>query len=219
VKAASVAGSPPDGPILAIVLAAGAGKRMGCPKALVKLGGMSFLERIAHTLGEAGLRRRLVVLAGPAGTNGVPAVPDLAVPEGLAIVRNMHPESGMLSSVAAALSSRHALGAAAALIWPVDCPRVPAAVVRALVERFRAVGSGSRNAVVLPAYGGRRGHPVLFSAALFGVLLAAPPGVGAREVLRAHAAEILEVEVGSPEILDDLDTPDDLARLDTPGAP
>jgi nicotine blue oxidoreductase len=68
--------------------------------------------------------------------------------------------------------------------------------------------------VVVPRYGTRRGHPVLFAAALFDELRAAPLDVGARAVVRAHAAERLEVPVADAAILDDIDTPDDLHGID-----
>ena len=59
---------------------------------------------------------------------------------------------------------------------------------------------------------GQHGHPVLFGGALSSEVLHLDPESPLRE-LRALADPLLEVPVDSPEILDDLDTPEDLSRM------
>ena len=71
----------------------------------------------------------------------------------------------------------------------VDHPLISADLVHALIEAFET----SKGSIVIPVFRGRRGHPVIFPRALFAELLAAPEDVGARAVVRAHAAEIIEV--------------------------
>ncbi len=187
----------------AIVLCAGEGRRIGGrPKALLELpggGGETFLDRIVRTAREAGVGRIAVVLA---------ATP-VPVPPGAEAVTNPAPERGMLSSIQEGLRALDSPGGApsGALVWPVDCPRVPAAAVRALLAAARA---GAR--IAIPTHAGRRGHPTYFAAELFPELEAAPLDQGARAVVRTHAADVVLVDAPA-EVLEDFDTPEDLARL------
>jgi CTP:molybdopterin cytidylyltransferase MocA len=192
--------------VLCAILAAGAGRRMGGrPKGSLRLpDGWSFAGAIARTCREAGVARVALVLAPGADP------PADAVAAGVEILCNPEPDAtGMLGSIHAALRSPLADGADALLVWPVDCPRVPPDVVRAVVDAF----ARTEAPIVCPRHTARRGHPALFAARLFPELLAAPMDRGARAVTRAHAADRLEVEVDAPEVLDDLDTPEDLAAL------
>ena len=66
--------------------------------------------------------------------------------------------------------------------------------------------------IVLPRYNGRRGHPVLFRAALYGELLAAPVEVGARQVVWNHAVEVAEVETDEEGVLLNLNDPEALRK-------
>ncbi len=76
----------------------------------------------------------------------------------------------------------------------------------------------NKKAIVLPTYKGRRGHPVIFSNALFGELLAAPADKGARAVVWAHAAEVLEVPTEEEGVVLNLNDPDMLKRAIGPDA-
>jgi molybdenum cofactor cytidylyltransferase len=84
-------------------------------------------------------------------------------------------------------------------------------VQAATLARLRETASG--HAIVVPRYGGRRGHPVVFSSALFGEILATPDELGARHVVRQDASRVYELDVDDPGVLVDVDTPADLARL------
>src|SRR5262249_10875389 len=67
--------------------------------------------------------------------------------------------------------------------------------------------------IIVPAHGGRRGHPTLIDWKHVGGMRALPPGEGLNGYLRQHIAETQEVPVDSPDILFDLDTPEDYERL------
>ena len=77
------------------------------------------------------------------------------------------------------------------------------------------IGAWSRSGapVVRPSRGGRHGHPVLFDARVLAELRAADLSAGARAVVRAHAAESLDVEVDDPGAFEDIDTPEDYRRV------
>jgi molybdenum cofactor cytidylyltransferase len=102
------------------------------------------------------------------------------------------------------------LSAEAALVVPVDLPLVSAATVCLVLRGWRAAGA----AIARPVRSdGRHGHPVVFAARLFPELRAADPAIGARQVLRAHAAEVLDVPVDDEGAFEDIDTPADYERL------
>jgi molybdenum cofactor cytidylyltransferase len=89
-----------------------------------------------------------------------------------------------------------------------DMPAVSGQTLRRVVEALRAGAP-----IVVPVHAGRRGHPVGFSARFYGELVALRGDVGARDVLRAYADEVIELDVRDPGILADVDTRDDLAAL------
>jgi molybdenum cofactor cytidylyltransferase len=61
----------------------------------------------------------------------------------------------------------------------------------------------------VPRYQGRRGHPVIFSSALFAELLAAPLDQGAKTVVHAHRDETLEIDTEDEGVTIDIDTPEE----------
>jgi CTP:molybdopterin cytidylyltransferase MocA len=182
-----------------IVLAAGASRRAGYPKALALLFGRTFVARVARTLHTAGCDEVIVVVGPPHGE----AV--AAAARGCRIVVNPSPGRGMLSSLKLALREAH--GWDAAVVALVDQPLVRTATVRTLLGAFAAGGAD----LVRPRLGGRTGHPILISRTAFGPLLDAPDPEGARPVLR-RLRRRLDIDVDDPRILHDLDTAADLAR-------
>jgi molybdenum cofactor cytidylyltransferase len=95
----------------------------------------------------------------------------------------------------------------------VDVPLVRAGTVRAVMDAF----SSTHAPIVRPVAGGRRGHPVLFARRVFDDLRRADPAVGAKAVVRAHAAEVCDVEVDDEGACRDVDTPEDFAGLEERG--
>jgi len=190
-----------------IVLAAGASSRMGRTKALLPSGdGRTFLQRLVATLREGGAAEVAVVLGRDAA-----AIEDHAARAGVAarLATNPDPDRGQLSSLLAGLDALGDLPLEGVVVVPVDLPLVSAATVARVIEACR---SGA--AVARPVRGdGRHGHPVVFAARLFPELAAADLAVGARQVVRAHAAEIVEVPVADEGAFEDIDTRDDYERL------
>jgi len=185
------------GNVAGVLLAAGEGKRLGTPKALVELGGRRLVDRGVDLLASGGTAPVVVV------TGAVP----LTVP-GAVVVANPDWASGMGSSLAAGLRALPA-DCAAAVIALVDQPLIGAAVVRRLISAWLA---GAELAVA--TYDGRPRNPVLLARRHWaGAAAAAAGDVGARPYLRAHAGLVTHVEcadIGSP---DDVDTPGDLVRV------
>lgn len=188
--------------ITPLVLAAGASSRMGYPKAALRYGEESALERILRVCAAAGLgEARVVIGAHPEATRAA------AGPWPALFLENPRWEEGRTSSLQRGLRGLSVRGA---LLWPVDACLATLASSSALLR----ASEGSEALAWVPSHAGRRGHPVLLSAAVFARFLALAPDQPAREVIRALADEgaLCHVEVSDPAVLMNADTPADLAR-------
>ena len=191
--------------IPAIVLAGGRSSRMGRPKALLPIGDdETFFDRITRTLVEAGLDEVVVVVGADARAIRATAAPRA----GVRIVDNPDHERGQLTSLVAGLA---AIGgnAEAALVTLIDVPLVSTLTVRALLTEWRTRPAP----IIRPVSNGRHGHPVIFDRTLFAELRAADPRQGAKLVVRAHAAAIVEVPVEDEGAFTDIDTLEDYERV------
>jgi nicotine blue oxidoreductase len=181
-----------------LVLAAGEGRRYGMPKALVPYEGRLLVQRAADTLRDAGVRHHVVVL-GAQADRVCEAAPDLP-----ATVLNPDWPSGMGSSLRAGLRALAGTPAVAVVVLLVDMPGVTPEAVR------RVAAHAAPDALAMGGYGDRRGHPVLLGRDHWaGVAAAATGDRGARDYLRAHAAEVRVIEVGDVADDTDLDQPPD----------
>ena len=196
----------PDLMIVGIVLAAGASSRMGRPKALLPLGEETFLSRVCRTLAEGGVDD-VVVIAGPEAAEVERTLAGAAVRA--RVVENARRDQGQLTSLQAGLAVADRPGVDAVLVHLVDVPLVAPRTVRAVVDAFRR----TQAPIVRPSVEGRHGHPVLFGRPIFDELRAADPALGAKVVVRAHAADALDVAVDDAGACQDIDTPDDYERL------
>ncbi len=193
--------------MIAIVLAAGAGRRLGIVNkaALLAADGRTFLATIAATARVAKANALLVVV-GPPHQEATQAI---ASSLGAAVVRNPDPERGMASSVA--LGFEHALrshGAQeTALLWPVDHPLVQAATVAELAAR------GGYERIVVPQHGDRGGHPPVIGRR-FWTAFAACAGApdGARSVLHRERRHVVRIAVEDRGVIADVDEPVDLPQ-------
>ena len=169
-----------------ILLAAGAGRRMGRPKALVRSAdGEPWLTRGVKVLLDGGCAEVTVVL-------GAAVEEALTLLEGLDRVRVVLAsdwDRGMSASLKAGLASLVTTQVQAAVVHLVDLPDVRADVVR------RVLGAGATGPATLrrASYDGAPGHPVLLGREHWaGVAGAAAGDRGARDYLSVHAAEPVE---------------------------
>jgi molybdenum cofactor cytidylyltransferase len=168
--------------LAAVILSGGASSRMGSPKALLPYQGRPFLEHLLEVTKHVEIGVRRVVLGAHAEPIG--KVVTLSPSE---VVLNEDWEKGQLSSIQAALRSLPA-GTDGMALFLIDHPLISASLVDGLIEQFYA----TRAPVVLPVFEGRRGHPVIFSAAVYEELHKAPAEKGARSVVWAHREEVSE---------------------------
>jgi molybdenum cofactor cytidylyltransferase len=189
--------------LAAAILAAGESRRMGQPKALLPYRGATFLEHLLEITRHPRIGVQRVVLG--AGEKAIRA--RLRLPDEQVIV-NKDWERGQLSSIQATIRSLPPAMTEALIICPVDHPLVSSHLIDSLIRAFDKSGK----AIALPVYQGRRGHPVIFGAKLYDELLAASDSVGARQVVRAHPQDIVEVPTEEEGVVLNLNDPETLRR-------
>lgn len=177
--------------IAAVVLAAGASRRLGRPKQSIVLAGETLLQRTVRLAREAALCPIVVILRKQAEDIEIATSPDL-----IALI-NQEPEKGMASSICCGITAASSDTVAGAVILTCDQPALRATHLCALVEdQHRLTGS---------AYGGSIGVPAYFPVEFFPSLLQLRGDTGARSLLKnAHAIQAEELNL-------DIDTEDDLA--------
>ncbi len=190
-------------PIYYVLLAAGLSRRFGGNKLLADICGTPIVRASASVAASAGLP--LAVVTGHDRSSVLRAL------EGVDFVEVMNPayESGLSSSVRAAIAELREQ-ADALEFAPADMPLIPPSVPRLLAE----IREDSGAPLVAPTYRGARGHPVLLGAELYDDALAHLSGdQGLSGLLSSRKELALEVEVDSPGVILDVDSPEDLERV------
>jgi molybdenum cofactor cytidylyltransferase len=188
--------------LAAVILSGGASRRMGSPKALLSYQGRPFLEHLLDVAHHPKIGLRRVVLGADASP--IAKEVNLAPDE---IVINDQWEKGQLSSIQAALRSLPPKTDGIILLL-IDHPLISASLVSELIESFYSSGKS----IVLPVYEGRRGHPVIFSSALYQDLMNASLETGARSVVWAHAGEVQVLQTNEEGCVLNLNDPDTLQK-------
>jgi CTP:molybdopterin cytidylyltransferase MocA len=192
--------------VVGLLLAAGEGRRLGRPKALVEdCEGSTWVERSVAALRDGGVSDVYVVVGA------AHAEVARAVPAGCRVVDAADWAEGMGASLHAGLAavSDEQADADAVLVMLVDTPGVGSDVVRRLSS-----GSGP-DVLARAAYGSQPGHPVLIGRHHWaGVLEVARGDRGARDYLRAHPLTLVQcADIGTG---DDIDTADAVRTWNRP---
>ncbi|MGH3351464.1 MAG: nucleotidyltransferase family protein [Nocardioides sp.] len=174
-----------EGPVIVgLLLAAGAGRRMGLPKALVD----DWLVRSIEVLRTGGCDDVLVVLGAAADEARA------LLPVGQEVVVAGDWDEGMGASLRVGLGALGP-GVEAAVVHLVDLPDVGADVVSRVVSTSSTAGStaGSADVLARAAYAGVPGHPVFIGRDHWaGVIEAAVGDRGARGYLKTHDVRLVE---------------------------
>ena len=132
----------------------------------------------------------------------------------VAIVQNPDYAEGLSTSLKA--GSRHCRGNGRALVMLADMPQISPDIIARLIDAYDPQAGGF---IVVPTVAGKQGNPVLWSKRYFADLMTIQGDVGARHLIGANQAAVVEVEVGEAARLD-LDTPEALAaaggKMDAP---
>src|SRR5687768_796898 len=182
---------------------------MGRPKALLPdRDDRPFVARLVDTFIDAGVSH-IIVVAG-SQTGAIREALDAAAPRITpVVVTNPNPALGQVSSLWVGLDEAERLGAGAALVTLVDIPMVRVETVDRVISAWRE----RRAPILRPAFGGRHGHPVLFDRSVFAELRRAPLDEGARAVVHAHTADVIDVDVDDEGCVTDVDTPADYRKM------
>ena len=186
--------------ISAIILAAGESKRMGQPKMLLPWGTITVLGQVISTFRQAGVNQILVVTGG-----AHQQVEQVVHQYGAQSVFNKYYASReMLSSLQLGLTAQTDQ-VQATLIGLGDQPQIQVGSVELICATFLE----KKSKLIVPSYQHRRGHPWLVERSLWQELLTLRSPQSPRSFLNKHADEIEYVEVNTPTVLADLDTPQD----------
>jgi molybdenum cofactor cytidylyltransferase len=188
----------------AIVLAAGGSSRLGQPKQLIQIDGESLLRRTARLAGEAGCSPVFVVLGRDAKALSA-EVTDLDA----TMVVNEEWQSGMASSLRTGLAAALNVNPEQEniLVLVCDQPNLDSQVLVNLLNTH----SSRQPLITVSRYGETLGVPAVFRKELFSELLKLEGDQGARRILQRHREEAAVIPFPAGEI--DLDTPEDLARM------
>jgi molybdenum cofactor cytidylyltransferase len=188
-------------PIVAILLAAGAGTRFGGGKLLHPLSdGVAIAAHAARNLAAAQLDVLAVVRPGDFPLS------DMLEQEGCHVTQCAEAVRGMGHTLAHGVANTRQSGG-----WIValaDMPSIRPSTIRDIAQALRGGAT-----IAAPAYHGERGHPVGFASALRGELLALTGDAGARSVLERHRDAIQLIESDDPGVILDVDAKSDLDRF------
>ena len=189
--------------VAGLLLAAGAGRRFGSPKALVELGGELLVDRGARLLAAGGCTPVVVVL-------GAAADEVLARTSLTDVVVATDWAAGISASLRAGLADLTARDVAACVVALADQPGVSPDAVARLLAAHRAGAVAA-----MATYAGEPRNPVLLSRDIWADVAATAVGdVGARQWLRSHPDVVVAVPCDDAGTAFDVDTPEDLAALD-----
>lgn len=192
-----------------IVLAAGRSTRMGSPKALLRVGDESFVERAIRVLQEGGCRGVNVVVNDAASDAA-----GLAEQAGARIVVNDAADSEPIDSIRLALELLPEDTAWVAIL-PVDHPLVEPGTITRLIAAARDRGAP----IVRPRYHGEPGHPGIYARRTLSDFFRADLPQGAHSVVEAYGEAVVDIEVDDAGVSADLNTPAEIERWLGKGAP
>lgn len=194
--------------VSAVVLAAGASRRMGTPKQLLRIGGETILERTLKNV-RASSAAEIVLVLGHAAES----VEKTISTEQIRVVRNPDYQQGMGTSLRTGLAAISA-DAGAALIVLADQPFVRPETLNRLIARYQE----SKPQIIIPMYQGFRGNPVLLDRSVFEEVKGLNGDVGCRAIFGDHTEGICKLPVDDAGILLDIDSRSDFETLRDAGS-
>jgi molybdenum cofactor cytidylyltransferase len=187
----------------AVILAAGTSSRMGEAKQLLRLGATTLLDQVTENVRASRVDEIVLVLGHEAET-----IKQTIATKKLKIVVNESYRQGMGTSLRAGLSALPS-EVDAALIVLADQPFVRSATFDQIIDHYQQ----SNAQIVIPIFKGFRGNPVLLDRSVFPEVMALSGDIGCRAIFGNHQEGIAKVPVEDVGVLLDLDSKDDVARL------
>ena len=186
----------------AIVLAAGTSSRMGTPnKLLLDFNGVPLVRHVVMRILDSNPYETIVVT----GYQEEQVMKSLAGLD-LSFVHNPRYEQGMTSSIQAGVAVARGEGF---MICLSDMYAMNAERYKELMQFFMKRLPDDELTICLPFYEGKRGNPVIFSTAFREEILNHQDPEGCRKIVQDNSAHLYKLQMASPEVLKDLDTPED----------
>lgn len=185
--------------VAAIILAGGVSRRMGEPKQLLPWGSQTVIEAIMQHVNALPLAENIVV-TGALHDELIPLVSPYG---GRSIYNPRYAEGEMLSSFQTGLNTLPN-NVAACLVFLGDQPQLNLRLIYQILIRYAEGGAS----IVAPSYKMRRGHPILIDRQHWDALRSLPDGKAPRDVINQHQDQTAYVVTQDPNILNDLDTPE-----------
>lgn len=197
------------GPLEAIVLAAGAGRRFGGAKLSSPWRGGHLIDGALAAAFAAPVHRVVLVTGADTAVEGAARafVEARGEAKRLVVVHASEYEAGLSASLRAGLAAV-AAESRGAFVFLGDMPFVPLELAATLADAL-----AGEVLAAAPVCHGRRGHPALFTQALFNPLKDLRGDQGARSVLDGLGERLALIETTDPGVLYDIDAPEDLDRL------
>jgi molybdenum cofactor cytidylyltransferase len=194
--------------LFAIIPAAGLSRRMGQPKLLMTLSGMTIIERLLQALDHPSIICRQVVVR----PSDLPLQVEVSRAGGTLLKPQEDPPD-MRTSVTLALEAIQREFSPSDddcwLLVPADHPVLDRDLIDRLIHQWHVL----HPTILVPRHGQRRGHPTLFRWSLARQVPLIPVNRGLNWLLREHATEVSELPVETNAATTDLDTPEDYERL------
>jgi molybdenum cofactor cytidylyltransferase len=185
--------------VSAILLAAGASKRMGQTKQLLSVGDKPVIVRSVETIISSGITDIVAVIPSHDGISR--AIDTFSVKK----VINNSQESEMAQSVRLGLDAAQP-SCRAILIFPADHPLVLKDTLCTLIQAHQ----DNRDNIIIPLHKGKRGHPTLFPTTILKDIYA---GFNLREIINRSLSKVSYLEVKDKGIILDMDTEEDYKKL------
>ncbi len=192
--------------IAAIILAAGQSRRMGRNKMLLPFGATTVIKTLVDEVAACEPVRDIVVVTGHEHEQIEAA---LSESPARCVFNPDYARAEMLTSLQVGLRAMRA-ETRAALIALGDQPRLQRAIVQRVIDAY------APDALAIPSFQMKRGHPILIARLLWPEVLSLPPTATLRDFIHVNEVKIRYVEVDDDSVIRDIDTPEDYQALAQP---
>ena len=196
-----------NSPTAGIILAAGMSVRYGRPKQLLKLKDKFLIEWVLSAALASRLQTVVLVLGHEYQEILKALGPGASHPRVQVVINHRYFEGQSRSLQAGLIKVQHAFSSVMFLLG--DQPMLEPKTINRMLSSFWE----SDKDICVAVCKGKRGNPTIFNRKMYDQLLAIQGDIGAREIIRANPARILNVEVDEPLSFFDIDSEKDFKDI------